>query len=104
MFCASIVRTLQPNNFCINKNDNSVISIQEKSVQHLKCTVLLLKLTDGDDAEQVNINVNGPPTLLLGHGQHFADAKHNWHTKPGTTPMDNMIESVEFNQFQRPQY
>ena len=62
-------------NFCIDKNDNGVISIQEKSVHNLKRTVWFSKLTGGDDAKLVNIDVNGRPSSLLGHGHHFTDAE-----------------------------
>ena len=52
-------------NLCIDKNDNGVISIQEKSVQNLKRTIRFSKVTGCKDAELVNIDINGRPVLEL---------------------------------------
>ena len=87
---APLVESLvQLHNFCIEKHDNGVILIQEKSVQNLQRTVWFSKLTGGDDAELDNININGRPTSLLGHGHHFANAESYRHNRASeSTPMD----------------
>ena len=74
-------------------------------MQILKRTVRFLKLTGGGDAELVNIDLNGRPTSLLGHGYHFVDAESYRHNRTSeSTPIDKMIKSVELQQLKRPQY
>ena len=92
-------------NFCIDKNDNGVISIQEKSVQNVKRTVRFSKLTRRNDAKLVNTVVNGRPIFLLSRGHQFAEAKSYRHNRAlESMPIDKMIKSLDLQQLQRPQY
>jgi hypothetical protein len=49
-------------NFCIDQNDNGVISVQDANVQYLKRAVKYSQLSGSDDSELVNIDASGRPT------------------------------------------
>ena len=91
-------------NFCIDESDVALLPVRSKNTDNLVRTVGWSKQF-GDDYELTQVGENGRPTALLGNGHHFADAPSDRRDgNLGTTPMDEMLRSVEEQGLERPQY
>ena len=72
-------------NFCIDENEDNIISVPKKNVDHLFRNVKYSKKDGGVDNSLVDFDEEGRPISLMDHGPNFADASTNRFKKKTKT-------------------
>ena len=92
-------------NFCIDEKEINIITVENKNRNNLQRNVKIARKKDGGNSRLVDIDEEGRPVSLLGHGHHFKDTEsYRFERNLSDTPMDCMIASMTKQGLCRPKY
>jgi len=92
-------------NFCIDENEIKIITVENKNRNNLQRNVKIAQKKDGGNSRLVDIDEEGRPVSLLGHGHHFKDTKsYQFDKNLSDTPMDRIIASIAKQGLCQPKY
>ena len=93
-------------NFCINKQENKIMSVQERDMCNLRKNVAISREIGGHDVSVVDLDNLGRPTEMLRLGHHFHNAPKHCEDpqRQPITPMDDMLKLCFEEKILQPKY